>query len=433
MNLKAAEQLSGLTQISFAAHHGCMGLPQELIDYIMDILHDDLQTLKASSLTCKAMFASSRHLIHQTLHLTRRNNEKILTQGDLCQSLSYCELRLVSYMGECGFLQYTRQVHVRDPGIFIPNTLLPHIQHFQSLDRVHTLIIEHYDAVLWAKHYKSCFVHFYPTLTSLTLRRPFGRCRTLLRFALQFPNLEHLCFEWLRGEEGSQPVPATADRFPPARGHLRLTFGALIRPPEDFVHVHELRNRISFRSAQFESDFYDIHAQHMLNMCAHTLENLTIESPGTSTRRVSFLALCIKEYLANFFLTGYSQLYYLQLAQTTVLHRLTCRLPFHLATLIKPDVFVGMFSTITSPFFCEFVLELSALPFQFDARSPDDWGRWREIDKFLEDKFSKRGDFKVIIRAAKPHGQAIFQRCVKGGFPLLARRGCVHFEASHDS
>jgi len=407
--MEVAEQ--HLTQISSAVHHGCMGLPQELIDCIADTLHDDLHTLKACSLTCKAMFASTRHLIHQTLHLTRRNNEKVLAREEVCQSFDYRELRLLSYMGECGLLKYTRQIHVRDPGTFIPDTLLPHIHYFQSLDRVHTLTIEHYDAVLWARHHKTCFVHFYPTLTSLTLSRPFGRCQELLRFAQQFPKLENLCFEWLRGERDTKPGFSIPDMIlQSSRGHLRLAFGAVIQPSEDFLHAHELQNGINFGSVEFESDFYDNHAQHMVNTCGHSLESLSISSPGAR----------------------YSLLYCLKLTKMTVLRRLTCRMPFHLAIIIKADALVGMFSTVKSPFFCEFVLELSALPSQFDARRSEDWGRWRAIDEFLEEKFAKCGDFKVIIRTGERCSQAIFQRCTKEGFPLLVKRGCVYFEGSHD-
>jgi hypothetical protein len=56
-----------------------MGLPQELVEHIIDTLQEDLPALKACSLTCKAMFASTRHLIYQTLCLTPRNNDRILT------------------------------------------------------------------------------------------------------------------------------------------------------------------------------------------------------------------------------------------------------------------------------------------------------------------------------------------------------------------
>ena len=428
------EQPVDLLQISSAVHRGCVGLPQELIDHIMNILHDDLRTLKACSLTCKAMFSSTRHLIHRKLYLTRQHNEKVPTRAELCQSPEYNVLRLISHMSECGLLQYTRQVHVRDPGIFIPDTLLPHILYFQSLDRVHTLTIEHYDTLLWAKHYKTCFVHFYPTLTSLTLSRPVGRCRALLRFARQFPNLETLRFEWLRSERDgrlSLHVPtATVGPLPPERDRLRLDFAAAVRPSEDLVHGS--RRRIKFRSAEFDTDVYDIHAQHMLDGCAaRTLENLTITWHGSGTRRLSFLWLCTARRLANFLPTGTSRLGYLKLTGMTTLHRLTCRAPFKSA-IIRPDLLIELFSTINSPFFCEFVLELATIPSQLEPRYLYLWGHWKEIDEFLEGKFSRRGDFKVIIRAGKTYDQEIFQNFVKGGFPLLVRRGCVRFEKSQD-
>ena len=71
-----------LDSICVAVNHGCMGLPQELVDHIMDMLYVDLQALKACSLTCKAMFSSTRHLIHQTLCLNVRNNNSILTREE---------------------------------------------------------------------------------------------------------------------------------------------------------------------------------------------------------------------------------------------------------------------------------------------------------------------------------------------------------------
>ena len=64
--------------ISTAIHQGCMGLPQEIVDRMVDILRDDLQALKACSLTCKAMFASARYLIHRVLYLTVQNNQSVL-------------------------------------------------------------------------------------------------------------------------------------------------------------------------------------------------------------------------------------------------------------------------------------------------------------------------------------------------------------------
>ena len=142
-----------------------MGLPQELIDHITDMLHDDLSTLKACSLTCKSMFASTRRLIHQTLSLTDDNNKSVLT---LKETYRYVwrdpdvRLRLLSHMGERGLLQYARRVHYNSRLPFIPSVLLPYLHHFQSLDQIHTLILTSYSPIPWLNHYKTYFFHFYP-------------------------------------------------------------------------------------------------------------------------------------------------------------------------------------------------------------------------------------------------------------------------------
>ncbi|KAF9645151.1 hypothetical protein BDM02DRAFT_3189966 [Thelephora ganbajun] len=180
------EQPIDLTPISAAIHHGCMGLPQELIDSV----------------------------------LTREEKSRYPRQD-----YHDVELRFLSYTGERGLLRYTRQVHVHMGHTFTPGILLPHLSHFRSLDRVHSLTIEAYDAVTWANYSKPFFVHFYPTLTSLTLHRPLNHYRYVLQFALQFPNLENLTIEWLENHEWIQPdmeIPAIVDKPPPLRGHLRL-------------------------------------------------------------------------------------------------------------------------------------------------------------------------------------------------------------------
>jgi hypothetical protein len=263
-----------------------MGLPQELVDYIMDILYSDLHTLKACSLTCKSMFVSTRHLIHQTLHLTPRNNQSILTREEKprYQGQDYhdVELRFLSFMGERGLLRYVQYLHIRMfLGTFTPDTLLPHIHHFQSLDRVHTITIDHYDTVKWATHHDTCFVHFYPTLTTLTLRRPLGHYRLVLQFALQFPNLDNLSLEWMEGKhtQSGVAVPAIVGQFPPLCGNLRLAGldDGAIHWPINFAH--DIRNKVNFRSVELEGSLGD-NAQYILNACAGTIENLTLVPRG---------------------------------------------------------------------------------------------------------------------------------------------------------
>ena len=270
-----------------------MGLPQELVDHIMEMLDGDFQALKACSLVCKAMFASTRHLIHETLCLTQRNDNSVLTREER-KKLRYqyqrsgghgVTLRFLSYVGERGFLQYTRRVHIRESTVFTPETLQPHLHHFRSLDRVHTLILEKFDTFSWTDHYKTHFVHFYPTLTSLTLTRPASCYRAIMQFVLQFPNLESLCLEWLKDEvqlhQGSTSS-VVVDQFPPLHGHLRLAFGTWGRWLADFIR--DFQSRTNFRSVELEPDSFGNPVQSVLNVCAHTLESLIIVSPANGTQ-----------------------------------------------------------------------------------------------------------------------------------------------------
>ena len=99
-----------------------MGLPQEVVDRIMDMLQDDMRALKACSLTCKAMFASTQHSIHLTLRLTREAKRKAFTpeeeqhyvQGD-CHGFG---LRFLSSVGERDLLKYVRSMNISIRYIF---------------------------------------------------------------------------------------------------------------------------------------------------------------------------------------------------------------------------------------------------------------------------------------------------------------------------
>ena len=268
-----------------------MGLPQELIDYIINMHRDDFTTLKACSLTCKAMFTSSRPLLHQRLYLTWRNNWNCLTPQEQLilrhRGSGYrdLELRLLSYVGESGLLRCAQLIHIDTPRPFAPYVLLPHLHHFKTLDLVHTLVIEHHDASLWGNRHRTYFDHLYPTLTSLTLTHPLCGGRFLLRFILQFPNLENLCLEWLKSVGSIQPdlaIPVTAGRSPPLHGCLRLASETTIRWWSR-IFIPELQNGVRFRSIELSLDHFTASAQMAIDACAHTVEHLTIITTGNST------------------------------------------------------------------------------------------------------------------------------------------------------
>ena len=272
-------------------HHGCMGLPQELVDYTMEMLHDDIQALKACSLTCKAMFVSTRHLVHQTLYLTTRNIESTLTQEKNSRnrrrdSRDFSRyLRFLSEMGERGLLRYPRQVHISTYHTFSPKLLQPYLHLFQSLDQVHTLTIERDKATVWIPHHKAYFAHFYPTLTSLTIRFPVDPYRHILQFALQFPNLENLCIETYLGPAGPNLVaPAIIEKYPPLSGCLRLVGTDTVLMWSDSF-AKECARGVNFRSVELE-DFSKQNPQRILNACARTLENFAVGFSEASTRQL---------------------------------------------------------------------------------------------------------------------------------------------------
>lgn len=186
-------------------------------------------------------------------------------------------------MDERGFLQYTREVHIHtDRAAFTPDILTPHLDHFRSFDQVHSLTIEFYDSDLWLNHHISSFVHFYPTLTSLTLHSPLNHYRCVLQFALQFPHLDSLCIDHLENEYLIQPdlmIPNIVDNSPLLRGHLRV----MGHWPVEFAY--ELPNGIHFRSVEWQDVAWN-QVQYILNACAGTLESLIIMPRRAGTQQI---------------------------------------------------------------------------------------------------------------------------------------------------
>ena len=245
----------------------------------MYMLRDDRRALEACSLTCKAMFASTRNLLHQTLYLTREINERILTPAEKRRARKGCpelDLRLLSFMGERDLLKYTRHLNIRMDFPFSPSTLEPHLHQFRSLDRIHTLTIHAYSAYLWYGVYRKYFTHFYPTLTTLALHFPVHGYRGVLQFALQFPNLENLTLESMRNE--TWMVPETSplvSQSPPLRGRFRC----IGLSPRDPGWARELAfglpGGINFRVVEFQC-VYRKRGQHILDGCASSLEEFTL-------------------------------------------------------------------------------------------------------------------------------------------------------------
>ena len=122
---------------------------------------------------------------------------------------------------------------------------------------------------------------------------------------------------------------------------------------------------------------------------------------------------------------------YIVFTGITGLRRFTFRVPFTDMTVLDHDALLRALSTITSPVFSEFVLELGGLPTHFHGPSSKYRGRWKEIGELLENQFALHGDFRLNIRTGKLYDRETFQGHAKEIFPLLASKGCIQFEMSY--
>ena len=120
----------------------------------------------------------------------------------------------------------------------------------------------------------------------------------------------------------------------------------------------------------------------------------------------------------------------LNLTKLTILRRLTLRMPFSQASTFERDPFFGTLSTITSPTFCELVIELLWAPFHFDGSPVKHWGHWEVIDEFIAENFAHRGDFRLIIRVNWLYDQETFRMHAMEIFRSSTKKGCIRFETT---
>lgn len=145
----------------------------------------------------------------------------------------------------------------------------------------------------------------------------------------------------------------------------------------------------------------------------------------------TFRSLRTVRQLADFHPTGDTEFLYFIYRGNRVLRRLTFRLAFPHMSVIPFKLALGALSTIRSPNFCEFVLELGKVPSQFIQSSSEHWGYWGNIDRFFEERWTEREDFRLIIRTGKLYDRETFEAHAKETFPLSARRGFIRFETSY--
>jgi len=258
-------------------------LPQELIDHIISTLRDDLQSLKACSLTCKVMFVSARHLIHQKIYLTSNKNWELLTVPERQRYIRgeryELTVRVLSRIATHGLLPYACHLFINLSKNFTPTNLQPYNHHFQCFDQIQELSVFWLDTPGFLKEFDTYFAKFVPTLRSLHLDTPTGDTRDILDFICRFPHLDDLTLkmsvgagpdDWRTWRLGSLPV---VKRIPPFRGKLRL---CRMTKWHSYIlqQLTSLPGKCCFRSIDFR-DCESAAEQHIVDACCGTLESVS--------------------------------------------------------------------------------------------------------------------------------------------------------------
>jgi len=173
------------------------GLPQEIVDEILEYLENDRWTLSACSLTCKGLFRSARRIIHRRLHVVGPEKANTSDEQEIhrCEAANRSQLRTLSAAAERGVAHYTRELTISVGEDFTPKNLRPHLPQFQTFTQLTTLKLHRFDPTPFLPVFEQYFGHLAQQMRSLEFIHPQGPQNDMLYFISQFPNLDDLRFD----------------------------------------------------------------------------------------------------------------------------------------------------------------------------------------------------------------------------------------------
>ena len=252
---------------------GWKNLPQELVDEILTYLKDDFHSLVSCSRSCKALFCSTRPLIHRTLCLSTG----ISTDRCCSNARNLAQFNKLRLAERAQVLQYTVHLIIRLGSDFIPANLRPHLQHFRTTRGIISLEIYLPDARHFLPTFDDCFGHIAPTLRSLILIGGQNPVENLFHFVPRFPLLQDLdlATTTFTGRKPCQPfTPTEVSTPPPLDGTLRFRVNY---PTITFTRsTANIPGGIHFRSVEMHR-VRGAPLQVILNACSNTLESITFE------------------------------------------------------------------------------------------------------------------------------------------------------------
>jgi len=246
------------------------------VDEILGYLLDDLDALKACSLTCKCLFGAIRPLIHQRLVCLDTRPRYPKPKRSLFSRLRKDPgaFERLADAGRSGVLRYTRHLTFKPTGTrynppFYPKHLQEYLPQLRSITKLDSLTLEIFCLPSFTPVFDKYFGIFANTLRRLEIREANCPERALLYFISKFPLLEDLTLV-SPGSGGSAipPVPAIT-QSPPFRGKLVLV---KTHSRELFEALAAFPDGLNFRSLELTSRY---HLQAILVACGCTAASIS--------------------------------------------------------------------------------------------------------------------------------------------------------------
>jgi len=265
---------------------GWKELPQELVDEILGYLLDDLDALKACSLTCKFLFDATRPLIHQrfvclgSVRVHRKPNGSLL--GGRKRVPGVFE-RLID-ADRSGVLPHTRHLtfkpnYTSPYQFFYPGHLQEYLPYLRSITKLHTLALDTFHISPFIPVFNEHFGMFANTLQRLDIRRARGTAQELSYIICQFPLLEDLTIAYPAGLDDAHAgdeIPVIT-QSPPLRGRLTLIEAGSMELSESLA---AFPGGLNFRS--LESSWPN-HLGPIFAACSHTATSVSYVWPLSGT------------------------------------------------------------------------------------------------------------------------------------------------------
>lgn len=248
-------------------------LPYEIVEMITAHLAEDLDTLKACSLTCRSWYTAAAPHIHHTLILRgsvfglfRSSSDTLSSLHELGLTPLVKEIRVIHSGDTCGWFR---------PEVFTASDLLS----FSTFNNVRTLSIHGLDIDRFMPVMERYFLQFSPILRSISLYRPTsGAPQRLSYFLSLFPNLDDVDIR--QPSFPDAPIPETElvpFTTPKLRGKLTLYDFSMI---ETWTHLIAICGVLQFRG--MELCRVEGCTPILLEASAETLETLRLYVPGNA-------------------------------------------------------------------------------------------------------------------------------------------------------